>query len=347
MKRFCFALGIVVLFFVSNSMGLAEEQYTMKVTGPFVLHDYWDLHTNIYIFQQELETRSNGRIKVEIYGGNQLGKPTENVAQTKAGLVQMDYAADGHFTPVYPNIQVFSIPYLFIDRQIAWRILEGNTAKAMMDDMAKKTGIRPIMFFENGGFRNYSDSKRPLRTPADLKGLKIRTMPSPLHMQIVKDLGAAPTPIPFTELYSALQMKVVDGQENPVSVFRVPKLEEVQKYMILDGHVYSVTAYLINEKWYQSLPGDLQVAIRQSAEIARDMHNAISYLKERKDIEELRDMGIDVYAPPVEVKNEFRKLTQQSAINWMRQQKNIDPKYIDMLFEEVKQVEAELGYAPN
>lgn len=348
MKRICFTVIMILILGIGINPGWAKEKkYVMKVAGPFVAHDYWDLHTNIYVFQQELEKRSDGRIKVEIYGGNQLGKSTESVAQTKSGLVQMCYAADGHFTPVYPNIQVFSVPYLFLDRQIAWPILGGKTAQALMDDMAKKTGIRPLVFFENGGFRNFTTSNKQLRTPADLKGVKIRTMSSPLHMQLVKDLGASPTPVPFSELYSALQLKVVDGQENPVSVFRRPKLEEVQKNMILDGHVYSITAYLINERWLQSLPPDLKFAVRQSAEIARDAHNAISFLLERKDIKELRDMGMDVYEPPVEVKNEFRKLTQQSAIDWIKKQKNIDPKWMDMLFQEVKQVEVDLGYATN
>lgn len=348
MKRICFTVIMILILGIGIHTGWAKEKkYVMKVAGPFVAHDYWDLHTNIYVFQQELEKRSGGRIKVEIYGGNQLGKATESVAQTKSGLVQMTYAADGHFTPVYPDIQVFSVPYLFLDRQIAWHILKGATAQAMMDDMAKKTGIRPLVFFENGGFRNFTSSNRRLRTPNDLKGLKIRTMSSPLHMQLVKDLGGSPTPIPFSELYSALQLKVVDGQENPVSVFRRPKLEEVQKNMILDGHVYSTTAYLINERWFQSLPLDLKVAIRQSAEIARNVHNAISYLLERKDIKELRNMGMDVYEPSVEVKNEFRQLTQQSAIDWIKNQKNIDSKWMDMLFQEVKQVEVELGYAKN
>jgi TRAP-type C4-dicarboxylate transport system substrate-binding protein len=164
-------------------------------------------------------------------------------------------------------------------------------------------------------------------------------------MQIVKDLGAAPTPIPFTELYSALQLKVVDGQENPVSVFRHPKLEEVQKYMILDGHVFSMTTYLINERWFQSLPDDLRTAIDQSVQISRDMHNAISYLLEKKDIGELREMGVDVYDPPVEVKMEFRGLTQKSALEWLRRQDNVDQKWIDQLLAETKQVETELGYS--
>lgn len=214
----------------------------------------------------------------------------------------------------------------------------------MIEDMAKTVGIRPLRFNENGGFRNYSNSKRPLRTAADMKGLKIRTMNIPLHMQIVKDLGASPTPIAWSELYSALQLKVVDGQENAVSTFRIPKLEEVQKYMILDGHIYSVTTYLVNEKWFKSLPIEYQNAIYQAADIAVQVRNSLCYLEERRDVEELRAMGVDIYDPPTDVKRGFQQLTQESAIKWLRSQEKIDGKWIDMLLEETAQIEKELGY---
>jgi C4-dicarboxylate-binding protein DctP len=215
----------------------------------------------------------------------------------------------------------------------------------MTEDMVEKTGLRMLAFRESGGFRHFSNSKRPLRSASDIKGLKLRTMQSPLFMQIVKDLGGSPTPIPFTELYSALQLKVVDGQENPISIFRWPKLEEVQKYIILDGHVYSLIINLVNEKWFQNLPKDLQATIYQADAMSANIHSSLSYLQEGKDIQELRDMGIEVFDPSIEVKNEFREKTQASAIEWLRKQKNIDPKWVDMVLEEVKKVEKELGYA--
>jgi tripartite ATP-independent transporter DctP family solute receptor len=336
---------IAFLFLAMTGVAWAEAQYTLKYgTGSKPMEGWSTFSTPYKIIKQEIETRSKGRIKVELYAGGELGTPTQTVVQTRQGILQMVNVEAGHYTSVYPNIQVFSIPYLFIDRQIAWHMLQGKTAQAIKDDMAQKTGLRPLEFKENGGFRNFSDSKRPLHTAADLKGLKIRTMSSPLHMQIVKDLGASPTPIPFTELYSALQLKVVDGQENAVTVFRWPKLEEVQKYMILDGHVYSFLVNLINEKWLRSLPPDLQAVILQADEMSVKIHNTLSYLEEKKDIEELREMGLDIYDPPLEVKNEFRQLTQKSAIEWMRNQKDIDSKFIDMILEETKEVEKELGY---
>jgi C4-dicarboxylate-binding protein DctP len=345
MKCLSFIL-IALLLIPTTGIAWAKDQYILKFGTGLRQREGWSTFTTPYkVIKKEIETRSKGRIKVEMYAGGELGTPMQNVVQTRQGVIQMCTVEAGHYTSVYPNIQVFGIPYLFLDRQIAWHMIRGKTAQAIKDDMAKKIGLRPLEFKENGGFRNFSNSKRPLRTAADLKGLKIRTMSSPLHMQIVKDLGASPTPVPFTELYSALQLKVVDGQENSVTIFRWPKLEEVQKYMILDGHVFSFLVNLINEKWLKSLPKDLQEAVLQADEMSVRVHNALSYLEEKKDIEELRKMGLDIYEPPLEVKEEFRRLTQKSAIEWMKKQKDIDSKFIDMILEETKQVEKKLGYA--
>ena len=336
-------VALLIIIIVGPAWGKAE--YVMKLGTGSAVRDYWSYTwTPKILFKQEVETRTNGRVEVKIYPHNQLGSIEQVVIQTRQGIVQACSPEAGHYATLYPNIQIFSIPYLFFDRQIAWEILNGKVGKGIMEDMTKKTGLRPRAYYENGGFRNFSDSKRPLRTAADLKGLKIRTMNIPLHMEIVRNLGASPTPIAWAELYSALQTGVVDGQENSVPTFRVPKLEEVQKYMILDGHVYSFTTILVNEKWFQSLPEDIRSAILQAAEVSRVVQNGLCVLEEQKDIKELREKGLDIYAPPVAAKAEFRKLTQAPAIKWLRQQKQIDQKWIDLLLEEVARVEKEWGY---
>ena len=342
----CWPIMLGIFLFVAGAGNVLANEYVLKFGAGYTLNKVWDSSSEAtQTLIREIERRSGDQIKVKFYGGGQLGLDEKVLIQAQQGLVQMTDASTGHYAPLYPNIQVFDIPYLFMDRQIAWRVLYGKTARALQDDMAKRTGLRPLIFRENGGFRHFTDSKRPLRTAADLKGLKIRTMQAPLHMQIVKDLGASPTPIPFLELYSALQLGVADGQENAVATFRFPKLEEVQKYMILDGHVFSIITYMINEKWLRSLPEEMQAAIFQAGEIAVRVNNGISYVQEGKELAELRKMGLDIYDPPLEVKNEFRRLTQKSAIEWLRGQKNVDPKWIDMILEEVSQVEKELGYA--
>ena len=348
MKKYsvCFLMMIVIFVtatFTGNAW--AKPKYVMKLASGSAVRDYWSFTwTPKVLFKQEVERRSKGQIEVKWYPRSQLGSIEQVIIQTRQGLVQGCSAEGGHFATLYPNIQIFSIPYLFYDRQIAWEIMQGKVAKEIRVDMTKKVGLRPLGFLENGGFRNFSDSKHPLRTPKDLKGLKIRTMNIPLHMEIVKNLGASPTPINWSELYSSLQTGVVDGQENSVPTFRIPKLEEVQKYMILDGHVFSFNTFLLNEKWFQSLPKELQGTILQSYDIAGTVQNALSVLEEKKDIDWLKKKGLDIYTPPISVKAEFRKLTQGPAIKWLRNQKGIDNKMIDQLLEEVQQVERKWGY---
>ena len=142
-------------------------------------------------------------------------------------------AIAGYFKPA----MVLDIPYLFSSAPVAWKVLDGKFGDELAAALLDKTGMRVLAYGETG-FRNFTNSKRPIKSPEDLKGLKIRVMETPLYITLVKALGAAPTPIAWTETYTSLQQGVVDGQENPVSVIIQAKFAEVQKYLTLDGHTY-------------------------------------------------------------------------------------------------------------
>jgi C4-dicarboxylate-binding protein DctP len=333
----------IIAIFLCQQAFAKDAEFVMKFGTTQTKKDHWTIHwTPLEIFKKQVEVRSNGRIKVEVYQGSQLGSIERTIIQAQQGIIQASLAADGHFANMYPNIQVFGTPYLFIDRHVAWHVLDGKAGKMMIEDMAKKVGLRSIGWLENGGFRHYSNSVRPIRKAADMNGLKIRTMNNPMHMEIVKQLGASPTPISWNELYTSLQTGVVDGQENAISVFRMPKLEEVQKYIIMDGHVYGIITFLINEKWYQSLPTELKHAINQAADITRMTQRTLSLLEESRDIQDLRKLGIDVYDPPIAVKNEFKKLTQEPCLVFLKEK--VDKKWTDLVLQETEKAEKQLGY---
>lgn len=346
MKKLLIALTLVIVSVVMIGFSPAaakEKIYVMKYGQGAPMPKEWTMPgTPIEIFKKEIETRSNGRIKVEIFPNSQLGGAESMVNQLKQGIIQAASAADGHFASHYPNIQVFGIPYLFIDRVVAWDVIDGNFGKMISDDMAKTVGFRALAWFDNGGFRHYSNNKRQIKTVSDMKGLKIRTMNNPMHMEIVKNLGAAPTPVNWRELYSALQTGVVDGQENSITVFRMPKLEEVQKYIVLDGHVFSLQSILINEKWYQSLPDDLRHVVDQSAQVAKTVNHAMSVLFQTRDMDELTQEGVEIYNLPLAEKRKFKALTQEPAINWL--QTKIDPKWVDLILDETAKAEKRWGY---
>lgn len=333
------AAAAVICALTANAQ---DPQFTMKYAIGNPADDMTPGWTTHLVFAREIEQRSSGRIKVELYPGGQLGGIESTVNMIRQNIIQASDPSEGHLATTYPPIQVFSIPYQFLNRDVAWRVLDGPFGRKIMDDMAAKTGIRPVMWSENGGFRHYSNSKREIHSPADMKGLKIRTMNSPLHMEIVKSLGASPTPIPWAELYTSLQTGVVDGQENAISTFLVPKLEEVQKYIVTDGHVYSVNSVIISEAFYQSLPDDLKPVIHQSAEVALTVNRGLVLANEIMGMEYLKERGVKIYAPTNEEKRAFRDATRGRAIAWLREK--IDPKWVDEIMAATDAAEKELGY---
>ena len=279
---------------------------------------------------------------MELFPNGQLGGIESMVNQVRHGVIQATDPAEGHFATTYPPIQVFSIPYLFPSRDVAWTVLDGPFGQKLADDMAATTGLRPLFWSENGGFRHYSNNVREIRSPADMAGLKIRTMNIPLHMEIVENLGASPTPIAWAELYTSLQTGVVDGQENSIATFLIPKLEEVQSHIVLDGHVYSVNTVVVNEAWFQGLPEDLQQAVEHAGRISLAVNRGLTVANELKGLETLREAGVSVYAPTIEEKRQFREATQDAAIEWLRGE--IDPTWVDEMLAAVEAAEKELGY---
>jgi C4-dicarboxylate-binding protein DctP len=205
----------------------------------------------------------------------------------------------------------------------------------MIEDMQRITGLRVISLGENGGFRSFTNNKRRVKVATDMAGLKIRTMNSPLHMDIVRNLGGIPTPLGISELYTALQTGACDGQENAPAVTQVWHFEEVQKYYTLDKHVYSITTFLINNRFYQGLSEDLRAAVDKAG-----MNATIAMRKacvEREDgiLNAMRSKGMDIYEPTPEEFKTFQLATQQPALDFLY--KNIDRKWVDGMIELVKQ----------
>jgi len=267
---------------------------------------------------------------------------TSGVEQVKKGIIQGVQVGDGWIANHFPEIQVISIPYIFQDRDVAWKVLDGPFGKEMMEAYVKKTGLRLLHLTENGGFRCFSNNVREIKTAADMKGLKIRVMPNPAHQETVKALGALPVTIDWGELYTALQTKVADGQENAVPTFLVPKLYEVQKYMTLDGHFYSINSIIIQDKWYKSLPLELQHAIDQAAFVSTTVNRGVCTALEQKGIKLIQEKGMKVYAPTAKEKQTFKEASQKPVVEFLKTK--IDKAWIDKTFKAVDQAEKELGY---
>jgi len=289
-------------------------------------------HAQAVAFANLVNARSGGRIEVQIFGAGALGGEREYIEAVKQGTIQCGLAS-GALASFFPSAMVTDIPYLFPTAPIAWDVLDGPFGDKLSEMLLEETGIRNLGFAEVG-FRNFTNDVRPIHTPADMRGLKFRVQETPLYVKMVEGMGAIPTPIAWTETYTALQTGVVDGQENPVAVILMANFSEVQKYLVLDGHVYGVDWFLINDAFFSSLPADLQYILLDSAKIANGVGRGVQQLIGATGIAKLIEQGMEVYVPSEAEKKLFQDAAQQPVIDWLKTQ--IDPALIREILREVE-----------
>jgi tripartite ATP-independent transporter DctP family solute receptor len=313
----------------------AAAKYVLKLAHADSTNIYTSRkHTQCVAFANLVNARSGGQIEVQVFGAGALGAEREYVEGIQSGIVQAGIAS-GVMGSFFPSAMVTDIPYLFPSAAVAWEVLDGPVGDELREKFLKDTGVRCLAFAEVG-FRNFTNDVRPIRKPEDLKGLKIRVMETPLFVTLVRSLGAIPTPIAWTETYTALQTGVVDGEENPISVILVANFPEVQKYVTLDGHVYGVDWFLINEKFFQSLPADLQYIVLDSAKISSGVGRGVQQALGATGIARLREAGMEVYVPTEQQRELFKQATQGPVIEWLKTK--MDASIINKFLKEVDRV---------
>jgi TRAP-type transport system periplasmic protein len=330
-RFFSTLLAIAILIFLVGPEVWAQT--TIKLAHGMPPVEDENIHRAVSVFKKVVEQKTAGKVKVEIYPANQLGKEREQFEGVKLGTIEMCMIADGPIAGFFPEIMIIGIPYLYSNEAVAWRSLDSSFGRDLFEEMRKKTGVRTLGIGENG-FRNFTNRVRPIRTPDDLKGLKIRTMENPAHMAMVKALGASPTPIAWGEVYMALQQGVVDGQENPVSVIQVAKFNEVQKYLTLDGHVYSILPILMNDKFFSSLSPEIQKIIIDSAKIMVTISRGQNVYLVANGVKSLQEKGMEVYAPTEKELQMFRDRSQKPVIDFL--ETKVDKKWIDLALKSSK-----------
>ena len=200
-------------------------------------------------FGRNLEEKSGHRFRVKVYYGSQLGGEKELQEMLTIGSVEM--SVTGLLNTYEPLFAVFELPYLYTDREQVLRINNGPIMREVSQSLGKN-GLHLLGFYENG-FRNITNSVRPINTPQDVKGLMIRTPENPAQIETFRALGAIPTPLSFSELYTALLQGVVDGQENPLQNIWYGNLYEAQKYIAMTHHIYNSAYCLISERFWETL----------------------------------------------------------------------------------------------
>jgi tripartite ATP-independent transporter DctP family solute receptor len=225
-------------------------------------------------FADGVARRTGGRVKVTVFRNNSLGSNREALEMAKVGSVDFVIAGSTHVSRYAPVLISASFPYMFKDRQTMFTLLDGSVGKRLAELTARQ-GLAILGWWE-AGFRHVSNSVRPIVKPDDIKGLKLRTLPSPVHVAFFRKLGAIPTPMDWAEVIPALQQGVIHGQENPPSVMYPYRVFEFQKFYSLTGHSNDPTLMVGSAASLARLPKDVQDAIRQSADEATAFERQIA-----------------------------------------------------------------------
>jgi tripartite ATP-independent transporter DctP family solute receptor len=290
MKRFLmFFIMVTILCFSGNAMAVIKIKLGV-VTKPGSAQ-------NIAAekFKELIEKRSNGNIKIQILHSASIGNETEILQQVQMNTVQMAIVTGGPFDTFDPMARVINYPFLFKDYEQVDKILDGPLGSELLKSL-EGSGFKGLCFSENG-FRNLTNSKRLVKSPKDIKGLKVRVMASAIHKAIWQALGANPTPMPWP-IYTELEQGVIDGQENPLWVMEVYKFYEIQKYMTLTRHVYSYHVDVASLQWWKTLDDNTKKMIQEAMYEAAVFQRKDNRSKNDARLKFLKEKGMQVEENP-------------------------------------------------
>ncbi|MCX7780806.1 MAG: TRAP transporter substrate-binding protein [Negativicutes bacterium] len=299
MKKF---LGLISLLLIislvlvtgcsgQKDTGTKKEEVKVMKIGHVMGKDR-SLHKAMVKFGEDLEKATNGKIKVEVFSDGVLGGDRQVLEALQMGTVQATSVSTGPVAAFAPRMDVFDLPFLFKDKATAYKVFDGPVGQELLNDLPK-VGLVGMGYWENG-FRHLTNNKREVKTADDIKGLKIRTLESKVHVATWKTLGANPTPMSFSQLYSALEQGVVDGQENPFGNVVASKFNEVQKYLTKTGHIYNANIFLISKKFWDSLTDSEKAIVKKVAEEAKVYQRQLNEKEDQDSAALLTQRGMKI-----------------------------------------------------
>jgi tripartite ATP-independent transporter DctP family solute receptor len=283
----------------SNASGESKEVKgkSLKVAHTLAIdHPY---QKGLIKFGELIKEKTNGKYTVEVFPAAQLGSEREAIEGVQMGTIDLTLVSTAPLAGFSDAFLVNDLPFIFSSREHAYKVLDGEIGTEMFNQL-EGTGLKGLAYFENG-FRDVTNSKRAIVNPEDMKGLKIRTMENQIHMDSFKVLGADPTPMAFGELFTALQQKTVDAQENPLAIISTSKFFEVQEHLALTGHFYAPAPLLISQALWDELSDEEKSIFQECANEARDYERQVIFDMNNTLLQELKDYGMQVTEPDKEV----------------------------------------------
>jgi tripartite ATP-independent transporter DctP family solute receptor len=301
------SLAIVLVLALLVGSAPAQSTHVLRLSSP-VSKDH-AFGRGAEKFRQMVADATKGQVDVQVHHANALSPIREGLEMVRLGTLDFQVCGVAHVSRFVPEMNTLILPYLWKDTSTMFAALDGKMGQTLEPLLLDK-GFKVVGWWDNG-FRHISNSKRPVRTPEDLKGLKLRTLPTKVHVTFFRALGVAPTPMDWAEVYPALQQGVVDGQENPPGVVYFEKLAEVQKYYSLTGHVNEPVVILMSRAVFTKLPADLQATIMNVGKQVAGWQRAESQKDNDEILGKLSAAGMQVNPVPEGTLTELRKVAHK------------------------------------
>ncbi|HEY9209708.1 TRAP transporter substrate-binding protein [Acidovorax soli] len=325
-RRVAMMLGLCAFSFGISSPVVAAENIVLKVGHAATASNTG--HLALEFLGKELKEKTKGRVSMEIFPNAQLGSERELVESIQLGNVDMAFVSSALLGNFNKQFFALDIPFMFKDRPGVYRVLDGAIGQGLLDSL-NKVGIQGVGYWENG-FRQLTNSKKLIKSPDDLKGMKMRTMENEVHIAAWKAIGSNPAPLAFGELFTALQQGTFDAQEGPINLFYDMKFQEVQKFITKTNHVYSPFVVLMNPNVYK----------RFSEEDKKIFATAFSNAKVyQRDLAQKADAKAEAAMPKVTfttlTPQEFAKFADKMGPIYDQVKKKVGPEIVDKILAEV------------
>ena len=288
-------------------------------------------HACAAVFNNIIETETNGSVTTEVFPSNQLGNAREHVQLLRDNVIQATLTSTGAIASYYPRIDVLNLPFAFDSNASTYRVFDGAFGDALAADIEEVLGdVEVLGFPDTGGFFAVTNSKHPINTLADFEGIRIRTMTVPAHQAAIQSLGGEAYPLAWGEVYTGLQTGVIDGQMNPIPIISTYKMYEVQEYMTLTNHLFSPYTFMVSSTFFDGLTEEEQAIVRKAAESCVVASRGIARVIEASDrgLTGLADK-IEISALSDEDRAGFRDAAQPAVIELI--ESGGDPKAVELL----------------
>lgn len=310
MKKIMILMSLMVA--LSSTAAMAAIEIRLSHSGPTPIAGATN-DEGARAFKEYVERESQGEILVTIFPNNQLGNEREQIEGVQWGTIHVCSISTGVLSAFDPQMLALDIPYLFSSKAVAHKFLDGPMGDRLRQDFSERTNTVMLAFGENG-FRHFTNSRRPIKTPADMQGLVMRTQENPAHIAMMNSMGAIPVPIPFGELYTALSQGVADGQENPLTLIEASRLHEVQRYITISMHFYSPFVLIMNADLYNRLTPEQQKIVHGGARAWSARQREFNAADELRSIRYIQEHGVEIHELDAEQFDAFRRITREGAM---------------------------------